>query len=252
MQLQGQRVLVTGGSRGLGLGVVEALVEARAAVTVLARDPGRLSDVKRRLDVATVAGDITDQALAAATLREVRPTVLVLNAGVTPPMAPIHEITWEAFSTTWNTDTRAALAWIQEAIRLPLPRGSRVLLVSSGAAVAGSPLSGGHAGAKRMVWLMAQYANGVAAELDLDIRFQAVIPMQITGATDHGRTCAAPYAKRKGVSVDAFLAGFGKPLLPREFGDHLLTILTDPKLDGVSAFTVKGDTGLVPLDGAAR
>jgi NAD(P)-dependent dehydrogenase (short-subunit alcohol dehydrogenase family) len=34
-----KRVLVTGGSRGLGLGVVEALVARHADVTVLARDP---------------------------------------------------------------------------------------------------------------------------------------------------------------------------------------------------------------------
>ena len=252
MQLEGQNVLVTGGSRGLGLGVVEALVEAGARVTVLARDPERLAAVRDRLGVATLVGDITDRALAREALRAVRPAALVLTAGVTPPMKPIHEITWEDFSATWSTDTRAALHWIQEALRLPLPPGSRVLLGSSGAAVAGSPLSGGHAGAKRMIWLMAHYANGAAAELGLGVRFQVIVPQQMIGDTDHGRVCAGAYAAKRGVSVESFLAGFGAPLSPRDFGRHVRDILTAPAHEATTAFGVKGDTGLVSLDGAAR
>jgi len=40
--LEGQEVVVTGGSRGLGLGIVEALVAQKAHVTVVARDPERI------------------------------------------------------------------------------------------------------------------------------------------------------------------------------------------------------------------
>ena len=71
--------------------------------------------------------------------------------GVTPTMAPLSEQTWEAFTAPWDTDVKAGFQWIQEALRSPLARGSRVLLTSSGAAVRGSPLSGGYAGAKRML-----------------------------------------------------------------------------------------------------
>src|SRR5262249_59922692 len=87
------RVVVTGGSRGLGLGIVEALVDRGDQVTVVARDRARLAEVARRLGVATVAGDVVDQALAATVLREVRPEGLILNAGAAPAMAPIHEQT---------------------------------------------------------------------------------------------------------------------------------------------------------------
>ena len=69
---------------------------------------------------------------------------------------------------------KAGFHWIQETIRLPLARGSRVLIGSSRAAISGSPMSGGYAGAKRMLWLMASYANVVSAELNLGIRFQAL------------------------------------------------------------------------------
>jgi len=67
--LENQRALVTGGSRGLGLGIVEALVAAKADVVVLARDAERLADVERRLGVTTVVGDVADEGLAESLLR---------------------------------------------------------------------------------------------------------------------------------------------------------------------------------------
>ncbi|HYO97320.1 MAG TPA: SDR family NAD(P)-dependent oxidoreductase, partial [Polyangiaceae bacterium] len=62
--LAGRRVVVTGGSRGLGLGIVEALVARDAQVTVVARQAGPLEQVQQRLGVATVSGDVTDPELA--------------------------------------------------------------------------------------------------------------------------------------------------------------------------------------------
>lgn len=249
--LENERAIVTGGSRGLGLGIVQALIEQHVKVTVLARDARRLAELKKTLDVDVVAGDVTDAALAESLLRDQRPRIVVLNAGYTPEMAPIHEQTWEDFAAVWNCDVRAALQWIQAAIRLPLPRGSRVLIGSSGAAIGGSPLSGGYAGAKRMLWLMAQYANGVAAELDLGIRFQVLVPLQIVGATDLGRHAAEAYAQRKGITTEAFLAGFGKSLSPRAFGDHVVSILTDSRYASGTAFGFKGDLGITLLDAPA-
>src|SRR5262249_12782994 len=96
--LEDRRIVVTGGSRGLGLGIVEALVARKTKVTAVARDRARLAEVERRLGVAIVAGDVTDPALATAVLRDVAPTVLILNAGATPAMAPLHEQAWDAFS----------------------------------------------------------------------------------------------------------------------------------------------------------
>lgn len=246
--LEQQGVLIIGGSRGLGLGVVEALAARHAKVTVIARDSERLTEIQARLGVSIIAGDATDPTLAESALSEVRPSVLVLNAGATPTMAPLQNQTWESFSTNWNTDVKSTFHWIQAALRLPLERGSRVLITSSGAAIEGSPLSGGYAGAKRMIWLMAGYANGVANDLHLGIRFQAVLLRQILGATELGRVAAEAYARRKGVSTEAFLAGFGKPLNARDYGEHIVTLLTDPKYDSAPAFSIRGETGIQPLD----
>ena len=246
--LEGQKVVVTGGSRGLGLGIVEALVAERTHVTVVARDPERLAEVAKRLGVNVVRGDVTDEKLARHVLADVRPSVLVLNAGATPPMGPLHELSWENFNRAWDVDVKAGFHWAQETLRLPLPRGSRVIIASSGAALNGSPLSGSYAGAKRMLWLMALYANDVAERLDLGIRFQAIIPQQIIGDTELGRQAAEAYAKSKGVSLEVFLAGFGAPMPPRKVGDNVVSILTDPHYATGVAFGMKGDLGIVPLD----
>jgi NAD(P)-dependent dehydrogenase (short-subunit alcohol dehydrogenase family) len=245
--LKNQRAIVTGGSSGLGLGVVESLVARGAKVMVVARDAQRLAEIESRLGVTVAVGDVADRALASALLQEFRPTVLVLNAGAKPAMGALHEQSWEGFSTNWNSDVKAGFYWIQEAIRLPLARGSRVLISSSGAAVAGSPLSGGYGGAKRMLWIMASYANGVAAELDLGIRFQALVPQQMTAAGGVGRSGAEAYSRRKGVTTEQFLASFGKPLSANDFGEHVASILTDPQYAESPAFGIKGDHGIVAL-----
>jgi len=123
--LENERVIVTGGSSGLGLGLVEALVERKARVWVVGRDAGRLAEVERRFGgsgTTVVAGDATDAVLCRSLLGDVRPTVLALLAGATPRMAPLHEQSWEDFSAIWNNDVKAGFHWISEAIRLPLPR----------------------------------------------------------------------------------------------------------------------------------
>jgi NAD(P)-dependent dehydrogenase (short-subunit alcohol dehydrogenase family) len=247
--LEGRKILVTGGSRGIGLGIVEALVARKALVTVLARDRARLSEVSSRLGVATIAGDVTDASLARTVLREVQPSVLVLNAGTSPALGTLDQLSWEDFEKPWQTDVKAGFQWVKEAMGLPLPRGSRVILGSSGAAVKGSPLSGGYAGAKRMLWLLAQYANYAVADRALGIHFQAILPMQIMGDTDLGRAAAEAYSKRKGVSLETFFAGFGEQLTPKKVGEHVVSLLTEPKYETGVAFGLKGDAGIVSLEG---
>jgi hypothetical protein len=83
MSLRDKTVVVTGGGRGLGLGLVEALVSRGARVTVVARDQAALAAVEQRLGVAVIPADVTDEGAAQRILADVRPEVLVLNAGAT-------------------------------------------------------------------------------------------------------------------------------------------------------------------------
>jgi NAD(P)-dependent dehydrogenase (short-subunit alcohol dehydrogenase family) len=251
MSLKDRSVVVTGGSRGLGLGLVEALVAQRAKLTVVARDADALKAVRARLGVATISADVTEETAAPRILAEVRPDILVLNAGATPRMGRLDQISWADFTAIWEADVKAGLYWLQAALNLPLKPGSRVLVGSSGAAENGSPLSGGYAGAKRMLWLMAKYANGVSKQKDLGIRFQAIVPQQIVGDTGVGDAGANAYARAMNLNREDFLARFGAPLPPRQFGEHLVAVLDDPRYATGVAFGLKGDTGITVLEGEA-
>ena len=251
MNLKDKIVVVTGGSRGLGLGLVEALVAHGARVTVVARAADALESVRARLGVATISADVTDETAAHRILAEIRPDILVLNAGAKPRMGRFDQLSWADFTATWETDVRAGLYWLQAALNLPLKPGSRVLVGSSGAAVNGSPMSGGYGGAKRMLWFMAKYANGVAEQKHLGIRFQTIVPQQIIGATGVGDAGANAYADAMGIKPETFLAGFGAPMPPREFGEKVVAVLEDPKYAEAFAFGLKGDTGVTILEGAA-
>jgi NADP-dependent 3-hydroxy acid dehydrogenase YdfG len=165
-------------------------------------------------------------------------------------MGRLDQLSWADFSATWETDVRAALYWLQAALKAPLKPGSRVLVGSSGAAVNGSPMSGGYAGAKRMLWFMAKYANGVSAQKGLGIRFQAIVPEQIIGGTGVGDAGANAYAHAMSIKPEEFLARFGAPMPPRQFGEKVVSVLDDPKYAEGFAFGLKGDTGITVLEGA--
>ncbi|WP_315804981.1 SDR family oxidoreductase [Bradyrhizobium sp. SZCCHNS3002] len=251
MSLKDKTIVVTGGSRGLGLGVVEALVDRGAKVTVVARGTGALNAVAARLGVATIAADVTDEDAAHRIVGDIRPDILVLNAGTTPHMDRLDRLRWEDFSIAWDTDVKAGLYWIQAALKLPLKSGSRVLVGSSGAAVGGSQMSGGYGGAKRMLWFMAKYANGVSQDDRLGIRFQAIVPRMMILGTGVGDTAAGAYAGAMGITPEAFVARFGAPMPPRAFGDRVVSVLEDQRFaDGV-VFGLNGDDGVTVMEGAA-
>ena len=248
MQLKGRKALVTGGSRGLGLGLVEALTAAGAQVTVVARGVDDLKRVRELHGAATIAADVTDAGDALRIVKELRPDVLALIAGALPGVSPFDEISWDAFTATWETDVKAGLHWMQAALRAPMPPGGRVVVASSGAAIGGSPLSGGYAGAKRMLWLMANYANGISDDKSLKLKFQALVPLQMVADTGVGRAGAEGYARVRGVTPAEIFAGFGAPMPSRRFGDHVVSVLTDPQYAGGVAFGFRGDTGVTRLD----
>jgi len=91
--LRGARALITGGSRGIGLAVADALAAEGAAVGIVARDSGGLATAAGRLaghgaPVATAAADVTDAAALGAAVTRIAAALggldhLVANAGGT-------------------------------------------------------------------------------------------------------------------------------------------------------------------------
>jgi NAD(P)-dependent dehydrogenase (short-subunit alcohol dehydrogenase family) len=248
MSLKDKNVVVTGGSRGLGLGLVEALVDHEARVTVVARQSDALEAVRTRLGVSTIAADVRDEAAAHRILADVRPDILALNAGAKPPMGRLDQMSWADFTAPWEHDVKAGLHWLQGALNLPLKPGSRVLVVSSGAAVEGSPMSGGYGGAKRMLWFMARYANRVSEQRKLGICFQAILPRQMILGTGIGDTAAGAYARAMDIEPEAFVARFGAPMPPRLFGENVVAVLDDPTHAEGFAFGLSGDKGVAMME----
>jgi hypothetical protein len=148
---------------------------------------------------------------------------------------------------------KAGLYGIQAALKTPMPPGGRVLIVSGGFAIRGAPLGGSSAGAKRMLWFMAQYANARAAELGLNIHFQALLPLQPPEDTGIARSVAAWYARHQSISGAAPGATLAGTRLPaRQWGEHVVTLLTDPEYDGGVAYGITADpskAGITLLDG---
>ena len=143
--------------------------------------------------LTTVVADVADPVVAGTLIERYRPDTLVLNAGAAPLMRPIQHHTWETFSRNWDVDVRHAFHWIREALLLPLRPGSTVVTMSSGAAVAGSPLSGGYAGAKATIRFITGYAADESERAGLGIRFISLLP-RLTPATELGSAAVAAYA----------------------------------------------------------
>ncbi|HYZ62051.1 MAG TPA: SDR family oxidoreductase [Acetobacteraceae bacterium] len=224
-----QTAVVTGASRGFGRAIAAALVAAGTHVVGIARDERALRAVRDELGegFTPVAADATGEALAQDVIREHRPGLLVLNAGATPQMAPVHEQTWETFSRNWHADTRHVFTWTRAALREPLAPGSVVVAMSSGAALAGSPLSGGYASAKAAVRYIRGYAADESKRAGLDIRFVTLLP-QLTPAGGVGSVGVAGYAARQGVGRDIFVEGLQPILTADQVAKAVVEVAADP------------------------
>jgi NAD(P)-dependent dehydrogenase (short-subunit alcohol dehydrogenase family) len=244
--LSGTTAIVTGASRGFGRGIAVALHAAGAHVVGIARDRAPLDELRAELGGAftPVAADAADPVAAGSLIDTYQPRVLVLNAGVSPLSRPLHEHTWETFSRPWDVDVRHAFYWTREALLRPLPPGSAVVAMSSGAALQGSPLSGGYAGAKATIRFLASYAADESERAGLGIRFTAVLP-QLTPATRLGAAAVAAYAARAGMDVEAFLKDRGPALTPEQAGAAITALIGDPG-DDQRAYLLTA-AGLRPL-----
>jgi NAD(P)-dependent dehydrogenase (short-subunit alcohol dehydrogenase family) len=225
--LVGTRTIVTGAGRGFGRAIAAAFAAAGAHVVGVARTGAQLNEVASQLgeSFTPVVADAADPATAPRLIEEYRPRTVVLCAGAAPLMSPLHERTWESFSLNWNVDVAQAFHWTRCALRLPLLPGSSVIAMSSGAALNGSPLSGGYAGAKAAVKFITSYAASESQRAGLGIRFVSVLP-RLTPATELGGKAVAAYAERQGVDVETFVHSTGPVLEAEQVGKSVLEIAT--------------------------
>jgi NAD(P)-dependent dehydrogenase (short-subunit alcohol dehydrogenase family) len=147
--LHGQTALVTGGSRGLGLQIAEALGEAGARIVLSSRKAADLEEAAadlqaKGIDTRWIAADASEPAevqrvVAEAMERVGRIDILVNNAGATWG-APMVEYPLEAWDKVMNLNVRSMFLFSQavgKASMLPRKRGC-ILNIASIAGLAGS------------------------------------------------------------------------------------------------------------------
>jgi len=238
--LANRTTIVVGASRGLGRGIATALGDAGAPVVAVSRSqPGLAKLADTTPNISTEVADASEPTVAGALLDRYEPSILILVAGATPLMRPLQHQTWETFSVNWHTDVRIAFYWLRESLLKPLGQGSQVVVISSGAAVNGSPLSGGYAGAKATQRFITAYAQDEANRASLEISFTAVLP-RITPLTDLGRPAVQAYAARNGQSEQEYLQPMGEPLTPALAGAALVELARTDVASIAPAYLLNG------------
>ena len=112
-----QTAIVTGGSRGLGRGIAQALAARGVHVVALARDVVGLEALARELrDVEPVTADAADETFAARLLQERRPDLVVLCAGASALLRPLHLHSWETLSLNWEVNAKSVFVWLRKAL----------------------------------------------------------------------------------------------------------------------------------------
>lgn len=145
-RLDGRRALITGGTRGIGLGAAVALAEAGAAVTIAARTAGDVEAVVNEMADAGfvaegVALDITDVEAVMGFVSEVEPFQILVNSAGTARHSGFGDITPGNYQTVMDLNLSATLfvsqAVVSRLIEASLP-GS-IIHVSSQMGHVGGP-----------------------------------------------------------------------------------------------------------------
>jgi NAD(P)-dependent dehydrogenase (short-subunit alcohol dehydrogenase family) len=167
--LDGQVAIVTGGGRGVGRAVAEALGARAAAVAVAARTREEIEDVAAGLPRAiAVPTDVTSAEQAEALVERTQaelgpPTLLVAGAGTWDHVGPA----WEGDADAWWRDVEVALRGAYLCARAVLPgmlerRAGRIVVVSSYAANVPRPWSSGYASGRAA---LLRFVDSLAGEV---------------------------------------------------------------------------------------
>ena len=214
LHLRGQRVLVTGGSKGIGLACAKAFLAEGARVAIVSRSQANLDAAKKALeDCYCISGDLTDAAAAASVVDEAEtefgPIDVLVNTAGAARRTNADELTPAAWRAAMDAKYFTYINVIDPLVKRMAARGRGVIvnIIGAGGKIA-SPihLPGGSANAALML-ATAGLANAYAAK---GVRVVGINP----GLTNTSRVSEGlkADAKREGISEDEALARARKKL----------------------------------------
>ncbi len=240
VDLSGQVAIVTGGGRGLGQAMAQALSAARAKVAVVARTESQLAESvdliqKAGGHVIAVPADITDRHAVEKMVQTVQQELgavdlLINNAGVTGKPGPIWESDPDDWQHTHDVNLHGAFLCAVTVLKGMVERHKgRIINVASGAAMGpityGSAYSVSKAALLRLTECMAEDAkeHGIAAfAIDPGSVRTAMTAYLIE--SEEGQTYLPWYRE--------YILGGGD--VPAEWSASLVTLLASGKADQLS------------------
>ena len=182
-RFEGRVAVVTGASRGIGLGIAERLVAEGAKVCITARKQDALDEAVTALggsvNAIAVAGkgdDTEHQGDAVKKTIEAFGSVdmLVNNTGINPVYGSMVDLDLDAARKIFEVNCLAALSWVQQAHRAWMgEHGGSIVNVSSVAGLRPAPGIGFYGASKAM---LAHLTQELAVELAPNVRVNAVAP----------------------------------------------------------------------------
>ncbi|MCD2114916.1 SDR family oxidoreductase [Rhodococcus rhodochrous] len=182
-RFEGKTAIITGASRGIGLGIAKQLVAEGARVVLTGRKQETLDEAVDRLGgpqtALGVAGKADDAQHQADTVRRAVETfdsldLLVNNAGINPWYGPMVDLDPRVARKVFEVNCFAALAWVQQAHHVWMKEhGGRVVNIASHSAIQPAPGLGIYGASKAMLITMTKQ---LAVELGPNIRVNAVAP----------------------------------------------------------------------------
>jgi NAD(P)-dependent dehydrogenase (short-subunit alcohol dehydrogenase family) len=180
--LSGKTALVTGGNRGIGLGIASALAGAGAAVCIWGRDAQRSAEAVATLSEGSFAiqCDISDEgqvdrAFSEAVERLGHVDACFINAGFLPEPQRLADTSAAEWRRVLATNLDGSFYTLRAAARHMVERNSgSICLISSVSAIDGTPRQYAYAASKSA---MVALAKSAAAELGKNrIRVNALLP----------------------------------------------------------------------------
>jgi NAD(P)-dependent dehydrogenase (short-subunit alcohol dehydrogenase family) len=133
MEFSGERILVTGATKGIGRATAKLLAERGATIVAFGRDESELDSLRREIGSESHAVDLSDPAATRAAARAVQPIDRLVNNAGTVTLQPFLETTAEAFEQQMAVNVLACLIIAQEVAKSLIARqkGGAIVNVSS-------------------------------------------------------------------------------------------------------------------------